>query len=254
METSDNEDEYVAETSTNDQTAASSADAHPAADAETPQPESDTHFWQHNAEESFTQPFGRGNRAGMPGTIVMTPTDFTQVIEKESNTRRLSRQETSMGAFRSSQERIQLASGIDSATVHNKDEPASSNEKGTETAAAEKPADEAEEEIDHKSVADGSASPAANGQDAETAPKIARRKSMYLTDDMLKKESLEPYKIDIPLRKKVNKSTKKKLWREIERRKPFITESVREHIHNYAKPPFITWGCRNCVFPYESEA
>ncbi|KAK7603017.1 hypothetical protein V9T40_003016 [Parthenolecanium corni] len=236
MEKSYNDDEYVAKTSTNNNTP--SADVHPAADTEASQLEFDTNFSQHEAEEPFTQPFGPGNLAGMPETtIVMTPTDFTQVIEEESKTWRLSHRGTSMGAFRSSQERIQIASGIDSETVH-----------GTVGEAKD-----VEGKIDQKSVADGNASPASDDQDAEVVTKIARPKNIFLKDDILK-ESLEPYKIDILLRKKVNRSTKKKLWREIEKRKPFITENVREHIRNYAKPPFITWACRNCVFPYESRA
>lgn len=86
----------------------------------------------------------------------------------------------------------------------------------------------------------------------EESSDAGRRGSVHLTKDLLKKDSGdEPYKINIPLRKKVNQSTKKKLWREIERRKPFITQNVASHIQKYAKPPFITWGCKACEFPYE---
>lgn len=252
METSDNDDGYAADASANEDVASPSADEHPVADVEPSQPEPDVHFWRRAVDDPSTQRFGGALRTGMPGTIiVMSPADLSQVLEEERHRRRSSHQPASMRAFRSSQERIQLTTGAGSGTADGADEP--TNEKSKAEGADGKPVSEpkdADEEIEHKPV-DAGASPAS---DAEVVGKIKRRKSMYLTDDILKKESVEQYKIEIPLRKKVNKSTKKKLWREIERRKPFITENVREHIRTYAKPPFITWGCRNCVFPYESQA
>lgn len=81
--------------------------------------------------------------------------------------------------------------------------------------------------------------------------KEVRRKSVQLPANFIKRESEEPYKIDIPIKKKITPSMKKKLWREIERRKPFITKNVATHIEKFAKPPFVTWGCKNCNFPYE---
>lgn len=85
----------------------------------------------------------------------------------------------------------------------------------------------------------------------EMDDKEARRKSVQLPANFMKRESEEPYKIDIPIKKKITPSMKKKLWREIERRKPFITKNVATHIEQFAKPPFVTWGCKNCNFPYE---
>jgi hypothetical protein len=84
---------------------------------------------------------------------------------------------------------------------------------------------------------------------------VGRDGSVHMTKDLLKKNSEdEPYKINIPLQKRVNRSTKKKLWREIERRKPYLTQNVATHIQKYAKPPFITWGCKTCEFPYEVQS
>lgn len=54
----------------------------------------------------------------------------------------------------------------------------------------------------------------------------------------------DPYRIDIPLEKKINKRTKRKLWEEIEKRKPLIPKYVERHIQKYAKPPFELWGCK----------
>lgn len=86
-------------------------------------------------------------------------------------------------------------------------------------------------------------------EDAEWEMKRDRRKSSVLTDaDVTRKSSEEPYPIGIPLRKKVNKSTRKKLWREIQKRKPFISANVYAHIQHFAKPPFQTWGCHNCTY------
>lgn len=103
----------------------------------------------------------------------------------------------------------------------------------------EKPERDGEEEVEDEAT------------DDTKDVKISRRKSMQMPANVLKKVPKEPYKIDIPLNKKINASTKKKLWREIERRKPFITKNVASHIQQFAKPPFITWGCKSCHFPYE---
>lgn len=54
----------------------------------------------------------------------------------------------------------------------------------------------------------------------------------------------DPYAIDIPLDKKINKRTQRKLWEEIEKRKPLVPKHVAQHIQKYAKPPFETWGCK----------
>ncbi len=105
----------------------------------------------------------------------------------------------------------------------------------------------AEDDIDHKPLEETESS-----DEIDARSTLKRRKSTFLSDDDLKDDSLEQYKIEIPLKKKVNQSTKKKLWREIERRKPFITQNVAEHIQKFAKPPFVTWGCKNCE--YSSEA
>ncbi|KAK7601397.1 hypothetical protein V9T40_008838 [Parthenolecanium corni] len=55
----------------------------------------------------------------------------------------------------------------------------------------------------------------------------------------------DPYAIDIPLDKKINKRTQRKLWEEIEKRKPLVPKHVALHIQKYAKPPFETWGCKS---------
>lgn len=251
VEMSDINDEYVAEVSANGNVASPLAEEQAAADVEVSQPEPDVHSGEHADDESSTQQFNQNLGAGMPGTtIVMSPADLSEAFENKSR-RRSSRQPTSMGAVRLSLERLQLATGADSGPADGTYEPA--NEISTGKGVDEKPVidpKDVEDEVDHKPVDGGTSS----ARDDEVVGKIKRRKSMYLTEDMLKKESLESYKIEIPLRKKVNRSTKKKLWREIERRKPFISENVREHIRTYAKPPFITWGCRNCIFPHPSEA
>ena len=54
----------------------------------------------------------------------------------------------------------------------------------------------------------------------------------------------EPYQIDIPIQREINKRTKRKLWEEIEKRKPLIPKYVERHIQKYAKPPFELWGCK----------
>lgn len=57
-------------------------------------------------------------------------------------------------------------------------------------------------------------------------------------------QSKDRYAIDIPLDKKINKHTQRKLWEEIEKRKPLIPKHVAQHIRKYGKPPFETWGCK----------
>lgn len=104
--------------------------------------------------------------------------------------------------------------------------------------------------------------PAADSSGAETPPPVAataeqgKRTEMPSTTmastvtttqtpmDMTTEEPKDPYLIDIPLEKKINKRTQRKLWEEIERRKPLIPRHVAEHIQKYAKPPFETWGCK----------
>ncbi|XKL62796.1 hypothetical protein PGB90_002629 [Kerria lacca] len=105
--------------------------------------------------------------------------------------------------------------------------------------------EEIDEEIDHKSFIEESPPPLKNESDTKE-----KRKSIFSTNELIK-DSTDLYKIDIPLKKKVNKNAKKKLWREIQKRKPFISENVAAHIRNYGKPPFVTWGCKNCEFRYE---
>lgn len=64
------------------------------------------------------------------------------------------------------------------------------------------------------------------------------------TDVKPTEEPKDPYEIEIPLQKKINKRTQRKLWEEIEKRKPLIPRHVADHIKKYAKPPFETWGCK----------
>lgn len=99
-----------------------------------------------------------------------------------------------------------------------------------------------------KSIADKTKK-SSEGKKDEWETKRDRRKSSVYTDaDVSRKSSDDPYPIGIPLKKQVNKSTRKKLWREIQKRKPFITQNVLAHIQHFAKPPFRTFGCNNCNF------
>lgn len=85
--------------------------------------------------------------------------------------------------------------------------------------------------------------------DAEKSPSTEASPSATPTEEKSTdvkptEEPKDPYEIEIPLQKKINKRTQRKLWEEIEKRKPLIPRHVADHIKKYAKPPFETWGCK----------
>lgn len=57
--------------------------------------------------------------------------------------------------------------------------------------------------------------------------------------------------IDVKVDKDLSKAERKKLWREIQKRKPFLTQRLLDHIKKYGKPPFAVWNGIGCGAPLE---